>query len=362
MIYGLHATIDREVPTLSYYLVAYLDVLGQAKKLRRLERLPKTPEEERQTVETLAETALTVKKLRENFDHHFGCDAPSADAAAMVPPEHREEFRRAFGVQPWYRGFSDSVVITVPLTGRDEIQRVAALVAVHRALYSISAVMLNFLATAGIAIRGGVDVGLAARGKSPTAFNRCCIPPRGVAPQSNTPSILPRRALGPGPRTGLDATPDFHHGLLGIELFKEEFYGRALVEAYELESQKAKYPRALVGSGLLDYLSAMDEAPYSSPRLRALAKSTVEDCRQLLLTDPEDGLLAIDILQALDDTEQPAYQEILALCLETIRRVDGLARTFDRDGDDRLAGRYRRLSRLLAQSPRFASLTGSLKK
>ena len=55
---------------------------------------------------------------------------------------------------------------------------------------------------------------LAARGKSPTAFNRCCIPPRGVAPQSNTPSILPRRALGPGPRTGLDATPDFHHGLL----------------------------------------------------------------------------------------------------------------------------------------------------
>src|ERR1700676_4639208 len=74
-------------------------------------------------------------------------------------------------------------------------------------------------------------VGLSARGESPAAFGQRCIPPppqRGcrvgdpgvdcVAPRSNTPGILTRRAL-PGPDassiTGaLGATPDFHHGLL----------------------------------------------------------------------------------------------------------------------------------------------------
>ena len=36
---------------------------------------------------------------------------------------------------------------------------------------------------------------LVARGESPAAFGRRCIPPGGVAPRSNTPGILTRRAL-----------------------------------------------------------------------------------------------------------------------------------------------------------------------
>src|SRR5438093_10455071 len=81
--------------------------------------------------------------------------------------------------------------------------------------------------------------GLAARGESPTAFGRRCIPSppqRGcrvgdpgsgcVAPPSNIPDILGRRALPGVPSVAatlgapagriaaLGATPDFHHGLL----------------------------------------------------------------------------------------------------------------------------------------------------
>ena len=55
---------------------------------------------------------------------------------------------------------------------------------------------------------------LPARGESPPAVDRRCIPPACVAPQSNTAGILPRRALPGGRITGLGATPDFHHGLL----------------------------------------------------------------------------------------------------------------------------------------------------
>jgi hypothetical protein len=55
---------------------------------------------------------------------------------------------------------------------------------------------------------------LAARGESPAAFGRRCIPPGCVAPPSNIPDILGRRALPAGRIAGLGATPDFHHGLL----------------------------------------------------------------------------------------------------------------------------------------------------
>src|SRR5947209_18945929 len=56
---------------------------------------------------------------------------------------------------------------------------------------------------------------LAARGESLAAFDERCIPASGVAPPSNTPGILSRRALPAGRLARLGATPDFHHGLLG---------------------------------------------------------------------------------------------------------------------------------------------------
>src|SRR5437773_12033886 len=64
-----------------------------------------------------------------------------------------------------------------------------------------------FLLVAGV-------VGLAARGETPTAFGRRCIPADCVAPPSNIPDILGRRALSSGRLAALGATPDFHHGLL----------------------------------------------------------------------------------------------------------------------------------------------------
>jgi S-disulfanyl-L-cysteine oxidoreductase SoxD len=55
---------------------------------------------------------------------------------------------------------------------------------------------------------------LAARGETPAAFGRRCIPAGCVAPRSNTPGILARRALPAGRIAALGATLDFHHGLL----------------------------------------------------------------------------------------------------------------------------------------------------
>ena len=59
-----------------------------------------------------------------------------------------------------------------------------------------------------------VSVLLAARGATPSAFERRCIPSGCVAPPSNIPDILGRHALPAGRITALGATMDLHHGLL----------------------------------------------------------------------------------------------------------------------------------------------------
>src|SRR5436309_15977702 len=58
------------------------------------------------------------------------------------------------------------------------------------------------------------DSGLPARGETPAALGRRCMPAGCVAPRSNTPGILARRALPAGRIAALGATLDFHHGLL----------------------------------------------------------------------------------------------------------------------------------------------------
>jgi 3alpha(or 20beta)-hydroxysteroid dehydrogenase len=72
-------------------------------------------------------------------------------------------------------------------------------------------------AIVNISSTGGMSgaFGLAARGETPAAFDGRGIPAGCVAPPSNIPDILGRRALPAGRLARLGATLDFHHGLLG---------------------------------------------------------------------------------------------------------------------------------------------------
>jgi phosphate transport system substrate-binding protein len=66
--------------------------------------------------------------------------------------------------------------------------------------------------------RNAAGQGLAARGGTPAAFGRRCIPADCVAPPSNIPDILGRHALSAGRLAALGATLEFHHGLLSAGL------------------------------------------------------------------------------------------------------------------------------------------------
>ena len=76
----------------------------------------------------------------------------------------------------------------------------------------------------------------AARGASLAAFDERCIPAGCVAPRSQTPGILGRRALPAGRPARLGATPDVHHGLLGRARTHDGF---SLVQRAPLSIQRA---------------------------------------------------------------------------------------------------------------------------
>ena len=100
---------------LGYYLVAYLDVLGQRQALRGLTRLPRTTEEQDATRDILRRTAGVVVTLRDSFLTYFRIFTEPPLLASQVPAEHRSAFESLTRTKAIVRGFSDSIVITVPL-------------------------------------------------------------------------------------------------------------------------------------------------------------------------------------------------------------------------------------------------------
>jgi hypothetical protein len=138
---------------------------------------------------------------------------------------------------------------------------------------------------------------------------------------------------------------------LGLEIFDGEYYGRALVEAYRLESNEAQYPRVLVGSGLTRYLDATEKAaPTFDARVAEIVLQAVRTCRELLLlADPDDHKLAVDplIVTTLEDGSARAAE----LGAQVVSRAQTMVREFRNQGNKELAQRYERLGRFLDASP-----------
>ena len=74
-----------------------------------------------------------------------------------------------------------------------------------------------------------VRQGLAARGETPAAFGRRCIPADCVAPPSHMDDMLSRRALSAGRLAALGATLASHHGLLRNKAEREQEDARAVL-------------------------------------------------------------------------------------------------------------------------------------
>ncbi len=183
-----------------FYLVGLVDILGQKEKLAEVDKISVDNPEE--FTKQLIEVWRPIQRLRAVFHETYTSflDHRKQDALkeSLTGPE--KDIYEYFQSPPEikFQGFSDTVVFYVDLSNDNKCLPITA---VLLSLIACSAAISTLMAM-GHSLRGGIDVGRAAK------------------------------------------------------LYKNEIYGPPLVCAHHLESKKAKWPRILIGAGLIGYLRA----------------------------------------------------------------------------------------------------------
>jgi len=220
--------------TLGYWLVAFIDLLGQRDAFLKADFLPGEHDPANteafieavkaslgviQTMRGLLDTfriALATKTVDENSPLH----GMSADEIALVESIKARRIRE--------HRWSDGVLLACPL--KPEVGH-SPIMGVYDILCTCGALMLMQLAM-GRPIRGGLDVGIAAE---------------------------------------VDG----------------ELFGAALVKAYQNESQKAQHPRIVVGKELVKYLETNSQNPATD--LKGQFERELANGLRSLLLDNFDG-------------------------------------------------------------------------
>ena len=191
--------------TLTYHLVAIIDLLGQSNALMEIRELPRTDEQKAAVVQAIRNSAGRVNAVRKSFENVLnGLTTPTPTILNSVPEEHRPEFLRLRRTEIHRRWFSDTLVLSVCLLEERGAAPVNAANGVWATLFGLAGISLIAMA-GGIPLRGGVDVGL------------------------------------------------------GLDIFEDEVYGPVLVNAHHLECKIAEYARVVVSPNLLSYLDHLEE-------------------------------------------------------------------------------------------------------
>jgi hypothetical protein len=283
--------------THGFWLVAFLDLLGQQEAFLKTDYIPEhdDPATRREFVEQVQASVGVIRLMRRllasfrNAVESVKGDVDEAPALHGFPADAIDRYRalRACRVRE-YR-LSDGVMLACPL--KPEVDHATPVLAVHEILATCAALMLVQLA-AGRPIRGGLDVG-----------------------------------------TGMEVDG--------------ELFGASLVKAYRLESKEAQHPRLVVGPGLVNYLTTCTQAPGEELEAR-FERSMAAACLGLLVAD-EDGHMIVDyagpkarglLLGSLDPGDVgivPAARAFAHRSRDDFRRL----------GDNKLFDRYSKLVRYL---------------
>jgi hypothetical protein len=269
--------------TLGYYVIAFIDLLGQQEFLRNLTSLPgsTSPQELEKIKKDLKNTYGAVKGMRKFFSDSFEAFSrrPTKDLSEFTV-QQRKEYNSLNNNPIKIQTFSDSVVIFMPLTTT---------------------------ATAKLPIRGIWGI----FGAAATTF-MCCL------------------AAGHPIRGAIDVG-------IGMDITKNEIYGPALSRAYTLESRIAKYPRIVIGNELINYLKQLNNQTQTDLTSQT-SKQIAGYCLNCLEKD-DDGYPILDYLgenyrQCFGDVidanvVNKAYNQVLNFCEK-----------FQRTNNSKLAFRY----------------------
>jgi hypothetical protein len=272
-----------------YYVTAFIDILGQRDKLRRLTGIPKNIREREDTLQILRSTVGAVRSLREDFKKYFSASNRPLGLPLSIGATQYERIRRLRSNNMIIRGFSDSMILNVSLKGSDE--NLSAIDCTHAAINGVCAAFILSLAK-GIPVRGGIDVGT------------------------------------------------------GIKIEEDEVYGSTLQQAYDLETREAGYPRIVVGDELWNYLSQVEAQRPISP-YGLLAKRYATMSKSLIVPD-EDGNNILDPCGMAirnvfrDDVVYPQLKDAIRL---GYRFAVEQHAAFEGKNDEKMTTRYARLKR-----------------
>jgi hypothetical protein len=267
-----------------YYLVVFLDLLGQRESIRKITSLPNQENEKEKFIELVKNSLGKVKLIRDAFQTYFDASNSNIPNTELVPPEHREEFIISQKCEIHFYGLSDSVVIAVPLTSTFEN------------CTAINGVYSAFIATCGI----------------------------GLIALSGETSI----------RAGLDIG-------IATQIDDREIYGPAFERAVYLEGQLAEYPRFLVGNELISYLTWVENQEPQT-RFGVIAKNTAMWCKKMIIQDT-DGRFMLDFLGAKlkEAADNNAINK--KVVISAWNYVFSQYQKYMAEGNEKLSSRYFRL-------------------
>lgn len=274
------------------YIVGMFDILGQKRSLYELPEIrPPGAIQDEELLEYVRGTAGRVLRIRRLFDNQFRLALQSVeDIAGAQGATARQKQILTPSLRHW--GMSDSYVVAIPPPDSQDFSAVSRLIDIFRMLDVAAAVWLLAMSE-DLPIRGGIEVGLA------------------------------------------------------IDVGEREVYGHALAEAVRLECKVAKYPRIVVGEGLLTLLSSAVKLPAQrSTEEASMAKNLVGLCGKCLRTD-EDGQRVVDVGGAVSATQ--IREQIPNVLPAVARNVERQLKRHEDSGDTKLVMRYKWLQRTLAQ-------------
>ncbi len=229
---------------IGYYVVAFVDLLGQQEHLRALTNLPnkKDPAQMDAFRVALKQTYGVVTGMRQSFQDFFNSYSrdhiSQSDLNRLTPQQQRKQYGELRSNPIQFQRFSDSMVIFLSLrTDRFKLPTGG----VFGVLGAAATSFLVGLA-AGHPLRGGIELGVA------------------------------------------------------MEMTKGEIYGAALARAYALESRIAVYPRIVLGGELVRYLQLT--LKQDSQDIYTTAGRQMAQCCIDMIAIDDDGQPFLDYLGA----------------------------------------------------------------
>jgi hypothetical protein len=272
--------------TIGFYALAFIDVLSQRDKLSKITAFPDNDEQTDTFFEQWRETFGVIDEYRTMFSKFF--DTFSSYKPSKIPqlkPEQAKMLERLMKSEIKEQLFSDSMIYYVPLMETPDRLNISS---IHNLLSGCAGTFLIGLAEK-IICRGGIDVGIAG------------------------------------------------------EFFRGEIYGPALYQAYHLESERAQFPRIVVGDEFCKYLVSEMNWPGDSVDAKH-RRMWAKDCADWIMTDV-DGAQVLDYAGPVTKRIFPKLQSSVDLALTFASEEWQKFRAL---GNAKLAGRYYMLCSYLA--------------